>query len=521
MSISLDSVASVSKQQNFKPRLVIFGVGGAGGNAINNMIRSGLDGVEFFAINTDAQALEYSLAETKVQIGKDVTGGLGAGALPETGRSAAMESEDSIRGILEGTHMLFITAGMGGGTGTGAAPAIAEIAKSMGILTIGVVTKPFDFEGKSRQRVAESGIDALRKHVDTLIVIPNQNLFRVVNERTSFVDAFKIADEVLYSGVKCITDLITMPGLVNLDFADVKTVMKNMGRAMMSSGESTGEDRSVKAAESAIINPLLDISSVNGARGVLINITGGSDMTLFEVNDAVETIRNNLDDSANIIFGAIFNEQYDGIIRVSVVATGVGDEDDDIIESSSGKKAEEDVSKRNVVKKEVKVAGSRRAMEIEDEAEIEDARVMDDEEDELDDDFMDDVERDFDANEEELIETKSQKAASSEIIEDDEYLFGQISEPQREVMLKKVKRDYDKEINGVAGDEEAASSEGGLSKKKFGFSGVINNILFGSGDDEKKKVSKTRTSIAEKDFFDGNLFNEEKNSIEYIAKKVF
>lgn len=316
---------NISLPENFemKPRITVFGVGGAGGNAVNNMISSNLEGVEFWVANTDAQALEHSLTNNRVQLGLRSTKGLGAGSHPEIGKQAAEESLDEIAGILENTNMVFITAGMGGGTGTGAAPVLAKAAKERGILTVGVVTKPFHFEGARRMKVAELGLEELNKYVDTLIVIPNQNLFRVANENTTFSDAFNTADRILHSGVKSITDLMTMPGLINLDFADIRTVMSEMGKAMMGTGEADGEDRAILAAEAAISNPLLDNTSMKGARGVLINITGGKDMTLFQVDAAANRIREEVDPNANIIFGSAFNSELDGKIRVSVVATGI------------------------------------------------------------------------------------------------------------------------------------------------------------------------------------------------------
>lgn len=307
-----------------KPVITVIGIGGAGGNAVNNMISSGLQGAEFYVANTDAQALEFSLAQNKIQLGVHTTRGLGAGAAPEVGASAAEESGDEIRNLLEGSNMVFITAGMGGGTGTGAAPVVARLAKEMGILTVGVVTKPFAFEGAHRMRTADAGIMELQKHVDTLIVIPNQNLFRIANERTTFADAFKMADDVLHNGVRSVTDLMIMPGLINLDYADIKAVMSEMGKAMMGTGESSGEKRAIEAAERAIANPLLEHHSMQGAKGVLINITGGPDMTLFEVDEAANRIRKEIgDNDANIIFGSTFNKDLEGIIRVSVVATGI------------------------------------------------------------------------------------------------------------------------------------------------------------------------------------------------------
>ncbi len=306
-----------------KPRITVFGVGGAGGNAVNNMITAGLRGVDFVVANTDAQALTMSKAERIIQMGTQVTEGLGAGSQPEVGRAAAEEMLDEIRDHLSGAHMVFVTAGMGGGTGTGAAPVIAKAARELGILTVGVVTKPFQFEGQRRMRYAEAGIIELQKVVDTLLVIPNQNLFRVANEKTTFADAFAMADQVLYSGVACITDLMVKEGLINLDFADVRAVMSEMGKAMMGTGEASGEKRALTAAEAAISNPLIDDASMKGARGLLISITGGKDLTLYEVDEAATRIRGEVDQDANIIVGATFDESLDGIVRVSVVATGI------------------------------------------------------------------------------------------------------------------------------------------------------------------------------------------------------
>jgi cell division protein FtsZ len=308
---------------DLKPRITVVGVGGAGGNAVNNMVRSNLVGCEFIACNTDAQALHLSLADRKIQLGQTVTRGLGAGSRPDVGRQAAEEVLDDIMEQLKGCNMVFVTAGMGGGTGTGAAPVIARAARENGVLTVGVITKPFHFEGTHRMRLAESGIEELQKFVDTLLIIPNQNLFRVANERTTFGEAFKMADDVLYAGVRGVTDLMVMPGLINLDFADIRTVMSEMGKAMMGTGEASGDKRAIDAAEAAISNPLLDDVSMKGAKGVLINITGGADMTLFEVDEAANRIREEVDPEANIIFGSTFDEQLDGKMRISVVATGI------------------------------------------------------------------------------------------------------------------------------------------------------------------------------------------------------
>jgi cell division protein FtsZ len=306
-----------------KPRIVVFGVGGAGGNAVNNMIQAGLEGVEFVVANTDSQQLAVSKTDRRIQLGVNITQGLGAGAHPEVGMSAAEESSAEIGEYLDGAHMVFITAGMGGGTGTGAGPIIAKCARERGILTVGVVTKPFHFEGRHRMKLADSGIAELQRYVDTLIVIPNQNLFRVANERTTFSQAFSMADQVLHSGVRSITDLMVLPGLINLDFADVRTVMSEMGKAMMGTGEASGEGRALMAAENAIQNPLLDEVSLKGAKAVLVNITGGLDMTLLEVDEAANAISSQVDPEANIIFGAAFDAALDGIVRVSVVATGM------------------------------------------------------------------------------------------------------------------------------------------------------------------------------------------------------
>ncbi len=309
--------------EELKPRITVFGVGGAGGNAVNNMIEKQLDGVDFVVANTDAQALSQSDADNRVQLGVKVTEGLGAGARPSVGAAAAEESIEQIVDHLAGAHMCFITAGMGGGTGTGAAPIIAQAARELGVLTVGVVTKPFQFEGAKRMRQAEEGVESLQKMVDTLIIIPNQNLFRLANEKTTFTEAFSMADDVLYQGVKGVTDLMVRPGLINLDFADVRAVMDEMGKAMMGTGEDAGEDRAIQAAEKAIANPLLDEISLRGAKGVLINITGGHDLTLFELDEAANRIREEVDSDANIIVGSTLDTEMEGAMRVSVVATGI------------------------------------------------------------------------------------------------------------------------------------------------------------------------------------------------------
>jgi len=319
MTISL----GVPATQCLKPRITVIGVGGAGGNAVNNMIACGLNGVEFVVANTDAQALEQTICDRKIQLGTSITQGLGAGSRPDIGKAAAEEAIEEIMEQLIGSHMVFITAGLGGGTGTGATPVVARAAREQGMLTVGVVTKPFHFEGGQRMRLADEGLRELQQFVDTLIIIPNQNLFRVANDKTTFADAFKMADDVLHAGVRGVTDLMVQPGLINLDFADVRSVMSEMGKAMMGTGEADGERRALEAAEAAIANPLLDEVSMKGAKGVLINITGGPDMTLFEVDEAANRIREEVDPEANIIFGAAFDDDMQGSIRVSLVATGI------------------------------------------------------------------------------------------------------------------------------------------------------------------------------------------------------
>ncbi len=320
MTINLSMPKS---DQDLRPRITVVGVGGAGGNAVNNMIRANLEGVNFVVCNTDAQSLEQSLGERKIQLGISITRGLGAGSRPDVGRAAAEEALEEILDHINSSHMVFITAGMGGGTGTGAAPVIARAAREQGILTVGVVTKPFQFEGTQRAQIADAGIEELQQYVDTLLIIPNQNLFRVANEKTTFADAFKMADDVLHSGVRGVTDLMIMPGLINLDFADIRTVMSEMGKAMMGTGEAEGDTRAIDAAEAAISNPLLDDVTMKGARGVLINITGGNDMTLFEVDEAANRIREEVFSDALIIFGSTFDESLSGKMRVSMVATGI------------------------------------------------------------------------------------------------------------------------------------------------------------------------------------------------------
>ena len=317
------NIAIPDNMQELTPKITVIGVGGAGGNAVNNMIESNLEGVEFVVANTDGQALANSIAKRKIQLGINITQGLGAGSIPDIGKSAAEESIEDILSELNDSNMVFITAGLGGGTGTGAAPIIAKAAKEKGILTVSVVTKPFDFEGSHRKKLAEEGIKEIQKYSDTLIVIPNQNLFRLANERTGFAEAFGIADNVLHKGVCGVTDLMIKPGMINLDFADIKTVMSQMGKAMMGTGEASGDNRAIEAADTAINNPLLDETSMKGAKAVLINITGGSDMTLFEVDEAANRIRKEIDTNANIIFGSALDDNLNGSMRVSLVATGM------------------------------------------------------------------------------------------------------------------------------------------------------------------------------------------------------
>ncbi len=318
INISIQDVA-----QNLHPKITVLGVGGSGGNAVNNMINANLEGVDFLIANTDAQALQISSCPNKIQLGLNSTKGLGAGMRPDIGKQAAEEAIQDLNEKFEGSHMLFIAAGMGGGTGTGAAPVIAKLAREKGILTVGVVTKPFHFEGSQRMKLAEKGIEELQQYVDTLLTIPNQNLFRIANEKTTFSDAFKMADDVLYAGVRGVTDLMVQPGMINLDFSDIKTVMSEMGKAMMGTGEAQGEGRAIAAAEAAIANPLIDDVSLKGAKGLIINITGGKDITLYEVDEAANRIKQEVDEEANIIYGTTCDDRLEGIVRVSIVATGI------------------------------------------------------------------------------------------------------------------------------------------------------------------------------------------------------
>ncbi len=320
--------------QNLHPKITVLGVGGSGGNAVNNMINANLEGVDFLIANTDAQALQISKCQNKIQLGLNSTKGLGAGMRPDIGRQAAEEAIQDLSEKFDGSHMLFIAAGMGGGTGTGAAPVIAKLAREKGILTVGVVTKPFHFEGSQRMKLAEKGIEELQQYVDTLLTIPNQNLFRIANEKTTFSDAFKMADDVLYAGVRGVTDLMVQPGMINLDFSDIKTVMSEMGKAMMGTGEAQGEGRAIAAAEAAIANPLIDDVSLKGAKGLIINITGGKDITLYEVDEAANRIKQEIDDNANIIYGTTCDDRLEGLVRVSIVATGI-DANTNIVENQT------------------------------------------------------------------------------------------------------------------------------------------------------------------------------------------
>ncbi len=342
-------------EQNLHPKITVLGVGGSGGNAVNNMINANLEGVDFLIANTDAQALQISSCPNKIQLGLNSTKGLGAGMRPDIGRQAAEEAIQDLSEKFDGSHMLFIAAGMGGGTGTGAAPVIAKLAREKGILTVGVVTKPFHFEGSQRMKLAEKGIEELQQYVDTLLTIPNQNLFRIANEKTTFSDAFKMADDVLYAGVRGVTDLMVQPGMINLDFSDIKTVMSEMGKAMMGTGEAQGEGRAIAAAEAAIANPLIDDVSLKGAKGLIINITGGKDITLYEVDEAANRIKQEVDEEANIIYGTTCDDRLEGVVRVSIVATGIDANNNKSakpIESFAPININNDIYKQNIEKSE-------------------------------------------------------------------------------------------------------------------------------------------------------------------------
>ena len=403
---------NVPELKELKPKITVFGVGGAGGNAINNMINAGLAGVEFVAANTDAQALSKSLSDSKMQLGVQITKGLGAGSHPDVGKSSADETKHEMMERLEGTNMLFITAGMGGGTGTGAAPVIARVAKELGILTVAVVTKPFQFEGAGRMRIAEQGLKELECLVDTTIVIPNQNLFRVADEKTTFADAFALADDVLHAGVRSITDLMVVPGLINLDFADVKTIMNNMGRAMMGTGEASGENRAVDCAHAAVTNPLLDDYSLDGAKGLLINITGGTDLTLHEVDKITNEIREQVHPDADVIVGSIFDEKLEGTARVSVVATGLDPHSKptkSIVDLQIAKNSSFVSSTSHAEPSNSHAVNSQTEVQLE--AEIEDTASIDQIEEEHNQDLS--YEEDNDVNEEVVLETQTAENDSS------------------------------------------------------------------------------------------------------------
>jgi len=482
---------SVSEKDELKPRITVFGVGGAGGNAVNNMIEKQLNGVDFVVANTDAQALQQSQASRKIQLGVKVTEGLGAGARASIGASAAEESIEQIVEELSGAHMCFITAGMGGGTGTGAAPIIAQAARELGVLTVGVVTKPFQFEGVKRMRQSEEGVEALQKMVDTLIIIPNQNLFRIANEKTTFTEAFSMADDVLYQGVKGVTDLMVRPGLINLDFADVRAIMDEMGKAMMGTGEAEGEDRAVQASEKAIANPLLDEISLRGAKGVLINITGGYDLTLFELDEAANRIREEVDPEANIIVGSTLDTELEGKMRVSVVATGIDAEETSVLirENSAdstvlaaGEVVEE--ATHNLSFEETIVANTHEAFdEIESESDISANKGLDQSVIQQNHDLMAKFERD---------ETLDTQAPSSP------------GTPSRET-LAKLKAAVTKEFDDTNEfDEKNSSLKVGerteTERPKFGISSLINRMSrsdaasLGSGDNRKDPSFNLDTS---------------------------
>ena len=466
------------------PKITVFGVGGAGGNAVNNMVNAALKGVDFVCANTDAQALSHSLAEQKIQLGADLTQGLGAGARPEVGRAAAEETMDQIVEHLEGSHMVFITAGMGGGTGTGAAPTIAKMAREKNILTVGVVTKPFQFEGGRRMKLAEDGIIELSKYVDTLIIIPNQNLFRIANERTTFADAFAMADEVLHSGVRGVTDLMMLPGLVNLDFADVRTVMSEMGKAMMGTGEAEGENRALEAAEAAISNPLLDEVSMKGAQGVLINITGGMDLTLFEVDEAANRIRGEVDPEANILVGSALDSSLDGKMRVSVVATG--------IEASN--LAAEDIPQKKYV--DLKAPET---VEEEKSPESEDVKLQDEEIEaplDLVDEVIEETEEVLNRLDDEITENRNAEI-EEEIIEDDRdapFIAAEPIMPERTIKQKII---LTEEISDPYAEAEMVNTE--PKEKPRQKLGLFQNLL---GGGKKEPIAQKEPVLKQGDMLD-------------------
>ena len=480
---------SVSEKEDLKPRITVFGVGGAGGNAVNNMIEKQLKGVDFVVANTDAQALQQSQSSNKLQLGVKVTEGLGAGARASIGASAAEESIEQIVDELSGTHMCFITAGMGGGTGTGAAPIIAQAARELGVLTVGVVTKPFQFEGIKRMRQADEGVEALQKMVDTLIIIPNQNLFRIANEKTTFTEAFSMADDVLYQGVKGVTDLMVRPGLINLDFADVRAVMDEMGKAMMGTGEAEGEDRAVQASEKAIANPLLDEISLRGAKGVLINITGGYDLTLFELDEAANRIREEVDPNANIIVGSTLDTELEGKMRVSVVATGI--EAEQILQSSSI-----NISETSVLAVEEVAKGTDQNLSFEEPIVAETQAIFE----EVDNEIL--ANREFDQS---LVKESDGLVASSQR---DESLDSQSSSPgipsaDTLARLRAAVTKGTNEKNKSQISDEQAETE----RPKFGISSLINrmsrsessSVVSGVG---RKEPNFNSEAVEERDFDD-------------------
>ena len=480
---------SVSEKEDLKPRITVFGVGGAGGNAVNNMIEKQLKGVDFVVANTDAQALQQSQSSNKLQLGVKVTEGLGAGARASIGASAAEESIEQIVDELSGTHMCFITAGMGGGTGTGAAPIIAQAARELGVLTVGVVTKPFQFEGIKRMRQADEGVEALQKMVDTLIIIPNQNLFRIANEKTTFTEAFSMADDVLYQGVKGVTDLMVRPGLINLDFADVRAVMDEMGKAMMGTGEAEGEDRAVQASEKAIANPLLDEISLRGAKGVLINITGGYDLTLFELDEAANRIREEVDPNANIIVGSTLDTELEGKMRVSVVATGI--EAEQILQSSSINTAE-----TSVLAVEEVAEGTDQNLSFEEPIVAETQAIFE----EVDNEIL--ANREFDQS---LVKESDGLVASSQR---DESLDSQSSSPgiPSADTLARLRAAVTKGTN-EKNKSQISDEQSETERPKFGISSLINRMSrsesSSTGSDlDRKEPNFNSEAVEERDFDD-------------------
>lgn len=490
---------SVSEKEDLKPRITVFGVGGAGGNAVNNMIEKQLKGVDFVVANTDAQALQQSQSSNKLQLGVKVTEGLGAGARASIGASAAEESIEQIVDELSGTHMCFITAGMGGGTGTGAAPIIAQAARELGVLTVGVVTKPFQFEGIKRMRQADEGVEALQKMVDTLIIIPNQNLFRIANEKTTFTEAFSMADDVLYQGVKGVTDLMVRPGLINLDFADVRAVMDEMGKAMMGTGEAEGEDRAVQASEKAIANPLLDEISLRGAKGVLINITGGYDLTLFELDEAANRIREEVDPNANIIVGSTLDTELEGKMRVSVVATGI--EAEQILQSSSI-----DIAETSLLAVEEVAGGTDQNLSFEEPIVVETQAIFE----EVDNEIL--ANREFDeslANESDGLVENSQP---------DEFLGSPSSSPgipsaDTLARLRAAVTKGTNEKNKSQSSDEQSETE----RPKFGISSLINRMSRSESSNVGSGVGRKEPNFNSKAVEDRDFDDLEQDKIEVPA----